>query len=309
MGVFDLFSKRQKRRRGEDTEVLQYQTIPQKLRNQIIHILLEVYGEPGYSSPTQESFRTIHTVLCKEYGCFALRDGTPERKGDYRSAIFDFISSCDEAERVLDTVELCFWLAESYQSDYNVQFYARPSCSAEEGIKELNARFLENGVGFQFQSGEIIRVDSLFVHTEAVKPALTLLTESRFQGVNEEFLKAHEHYRHGRYKECLNECLKSFESMMKAICDQQRWPYAPNATSSQLIQVCFDNGLIQPHLQSHFGALRSLLESGVPTIRNRQGAHGQGPQPVTIPHFIAAYQLHLTASTIVFLGEAEKDHL
>ena len=51
-----------------------------------------------------------------------------------------------------------------------------------------------------------------------------------YAGANDEFLRAHEHYRHKRHKECLNECLKAFESMMKAICKKRRWPY------SELIQ-------------------------------------------------------------------------
>jgi hypothetical protein len=49
-----------------------------------------------------------------------------------------------------------------------------------------------------------------------------VLWSAKFDGANEEYLKAHEHYRHRRNKECLTECLteclKAFESTMKIIC-------------------------------------------------------------------------------------------
>lgn len=39
MSVFEIFSKRQKRERGEVPDVYQYEDIPQPLRVQIVHIL------------------------------------------------------------------------------------------------------------------------------------------------------------------------------------------------------------------------------------------------------------------------------
>jgi hypothetical protein len=56
---------------------------------------------------------------------------------------------------------------------------------------------------------------------------------------------------------------------------------------------------------SHFSALRGTLEAGVPTARNKLGGHGQGSQVVEVPEYIVAYVIHLTASAIVFLSDAE----
>jgi len=42
------------------------------------------------------------------------------------------------------------------------------------------------------------------------------------------------------------------------------------------------------------------------TVRNRQSGHGAGLTPRTIPRQLAAYVLHLTASSILFLVESEK---
>jgi hypothetical protein len=77
------------------------------------------------------------------------------------------------------------------------------------GIEELNQRFKENGVGFQYEEGELVRVDSDLLHAEAVKPALTLLRTKRYAGPREEFLRAYEHYRHERHEEALTEALKA----------------------------------------------------------------------------------------------------
>ncbi len=164
----------------------------------------------------------------------------------------------------------------------------------------------EHRIGYQLESGKIIRIDSKFMHSEVVKPALTVLADNMYKGANDEFLKAHEHYRHGRYKECLNECLKSFESTMKAIYTKRGWSYNEKDTAHRLIGICFQNKLIPDYLQSKFNSLQSSLESGIPTVRNRTSAHGQGSEISEVPSYLASYLLHLTATTILLLADAEK---
>lgn len=93
--------------------------------------------------------------------------------------------------------------------------------SAEQAIEEVNARFRQHGIGYQFESGEIVRVDSEIVHQAVVRPTLQLLRHKRFALANAEFLGAHEHYRHGRLGEAINECLKAFESVLKVICAEK----------------------------------------------------------------------------------------
>jgi len=161
-------------------------------------------------------------------------------------------------------------------------------------------------VGYQFVEGQIVRIDSEVIHEEVVKPTVALLRGPEYAGAQDEFLKAHEHYRHGRAKEALVDCLKAFESTMRVICSKRGWTHDPHATSSPLIQACFDNGLIDTFWESHFSALRTTLESGVSTARNRLAGHGQGTQVVDVPPHLAAYVLHLTASAILFLAEAER---
>ena len=161
-------------------------------------------------------------------------------------------------------------------------------------------------MGYQYESGKISRVDSQFIHSEVVKPALVMLSDPMYEGANDEFLKAHEHYRARRYKECMTECLKAFESCIKAICDARRWAYSDRATAKTLIDIVFKYKLIPDSMQSHFAGLRSILET-VAALRNDQSAHGQGSTVIVVPEYIAAYTLHLTASNILFLAKANEE--
>ncbi len=51
----------------------------------------------------------------------------------------------------------------------------------------LNHRFREDGIGYQYIESMLIRVDSQYLHAEAVKPALSLLSSAGFEGAQEEF--------------------------------------------------------------------------------------------------------------------------
>lgn len=308
MAIFDLFSKRQKRSRGEAPDVYVYDDLPDELRVQIVHIFRDAFGPPGYSqyrggNETIKAFEEIHGILCREYGVFSL---SKKRDDDAWDAVTEFILSEGEHEQVLDGVELCVRFIDLVVRGNQYRF-ADVRQSPDDAIAELNERFREHGVGYQYESGQIIRVDSQLIHSEVVRPALGFLSDKSFKGPNQEFLKAHGHYRAGRQKECVAECLKSFESTMKVICDRRKWPYGTNDTAKPLIDVLFKHKLIPDYLQSEFAALRTVLESGIPTLRNRTSGHGQGAVPVELPLYLASYVLHLTASTILFLCEADKN--
>lgn len=101
--------------------------------------------------------------------------------------------------------------------------------------------------------------------------------------------------------------LKAFESTMKAICDTRSWPYDAKATSKKLIDICYSNNLIPSFWHQHMAALRSLLEGGVPTGRNKLSGHGQGAVPTVVPDYIVSYILHMTGAAIVFLVKAEQE--
>lgn len=307
MSIFDLFSKRQKRKRGEVPDVYVYEAIPQPLRVQIIHIIRDTIGHDRYGDRASSTYKFIHKTLCKEYGLFTLK----EYANSDDEAVLEYFLNCDDYEKCLDIIEICFRIINNYvrENYYGFEQNTTTSQNPEDAIGELNSRFQETGVGYQFEAGELIRVDSQYLHSETVKPVLLLLgSDKAYKGANDEFLSAHEHYRHKRYKECLNDCLKSFESLMKAIHDKHSWAYGKNDTAKKLINSCLANNLVPEYLQNQFSSVRILLESGIPTVRNKEGGHGQGSQVTAVPEHLATYTLHLTATNLLFLANCEEEY-
>ncbi|MBW8050477.1 MAG: hypothetical protein FVQ77_09090 [Cytophagales bacterium] len=304
MAIFDLFSKRQKKLRGEVPEIYTYEKIPEQLRVQIVHIIRDALGnnKGHYKNKPQAAFKFIHESLCREYGVFTLGKG--HRESD-EECVLNHLLQTNDYERVIDTIELSFEYIDRIIND-NLQeyiYHTEIKISPKDAIAELNDRFKEHGVGYQFEGSEIIRVDSTYTHSEIVIPTITLLWNKKFKGANEEYLKAHEHYRHGRNKECLTECLKAFESAMKIICKEKGWQYNETDTAKKLIQICFQNGLVPSFTQNQFTSLQNLLESGIPTIRNKLSGHGQGQVPQKVNDEMTRYALNLTGTNIIFLVE------
>ena len=314
MPIFDIFSKRQKKLRGDVPDVYSYGALPDALKAQIVHIMLDVLGNAQtYRSSLRErtrvkpAYKSIVDILCREYGVFTLdKSQSGHRERIYLEELVNFFLQEQDVERSLDVIELCFSVIDQETRNFNYLHRRNASSMADDALQELNARFREHGIGYCFENGKIIRIDSQFIHSEAVKPALLLLNEERYSGAQQEFLKAHEHYRAARAKEALNECLKAFESTMKTVCDRRGWNYEQNATAKKLIDICFNNELVPGFWKQHFSSLRSLLESGVPTGRNRLSGHGQGTVPTSIPMYLVGFVLHMTATVIVFIVEAER---
>ena len=306
MGILELFSKRQKRARGEMPDVFVYDDLPDKLRVQIVHIITDAFGtDSSYNSNGSAggAYEFVEQTLCREHGLFTLID----RPKSSQDAVFNFFLRQPATETALDVVEICFRLIENViAKDPAYRHHTVRKMEPVEAIAELNERFKESGVGYQFESGEIIRIDSQYLHAEAVKPALAVLREKAFKGANEEFLKAHAHYRHGRYKESLVDALKAFESTMLSICKARGWKTQPTDTAKTLINTCMTNGLFPSYMDNQLTSIRTLLESGVPTVRNKNGGHGQGAVPVEVPEYLARYTLNLTATTILFMVEAHR---
>lgn len=309
MAIFDLYSKRQKRLRGDVPDVYTYDVLPQPLRVQIVHIWTDTLGkgEQYWDGQVREAYEFIVNTLCREYGLFRLPGAKDYGDREYITELANFFLQTEDTEKALDAIELSFRLIDRFTREWAYLHRHDADERADQSISELNDRFKEHGVGFQLLEAELVRVDSELIHSEAVKPALRLLNSKDYVGAQQEFLSAHEHYRHGKHKESLNDCLKSFESAMKAICDKRKWTYQPNATAKVLIQICFDNGLVPSFWQQQMSSLRSMLESSIPTGRNKLSGHGQGSTPTVVPDYLVAYMLHMTASTLVFLTTAEKN--
>lgn len=288
MAVRDLYSKRRRRALRTGPDVYTYDRITPAFREQLLHIMQQdVLGDCdslyfAVASNARSAWKRVHDQLAREYGVSTLAAGTP------REALVAFVRTKADVDEILDLVELLL------------------DGAPQEITDEVNIRFREQALGYEYVQGQIIRIDSRLIHQSAILPALDLLSDPLFAGANQEFLAAHEHYRRGDYEPAMNEALKAFESTLKIICQARGWQYAPTDTASKLIDIAFSNGLVDRFWQSEFTALAASLKDGVPTGRNKQAGHGQGPAIRQVPQYIAEYVLNMTASGIVFLAEAFK---
>ena len=284
--IFDIFSKRQKKLRGDVPDVYSYDALPEPLKVQIVHILLGALGTPQeyYSSAKYDdnkirnTYKFIVDVLCREYGVFRLR-GDHHDHGErmYLEELVNFFLQEKNVERSLDVVELCFGVIDQGTRDWT--YMRRPNASgvADDALREINERFQEHSVGYCFQNGRIIRIDSQLIHSEVVKPALTLLSGKQYAGAQQEFLNAHEHYRAGKAKEALNECLKAFESTMKTVCDLRGWSYGQNATAKSCLMSVSTMGWFLNFGNSTFRHCEVCWKTAYPLAGTDLAATGKGP--------------------------------
>jgi hypothetical protein len=243
MPVYDLFSKRKRRAEKAGTaEVYTYDAIPHPLKVQIVHIWRDAIGVCGRNSHTQANSRwnSIHDTMVREKSEFRLTDDdSPDAQ------CFNWFLWTTNTDDALDIIDLTFGYIDRGLGE--LLDYQRESedikISAQEAIAELNERFKEHGIGYQYENGEIIRVDSQYVHSEVVKPALSLLSGKPFKKAQEDFLAAHRNHREDKHKESVVAAQRAFESTLKAICTEQGWKFAAGDRATELIKLVREKGM------------------------------------------------------------------
>lgn len=295
MALPNLFSRRKREAAGIARDVYVYDKIPQNVRWQIWHALNDTRDSMRLDNPARMVSVTVH-FMRRELGVQTLPSNvyTPTESEE----LLAWFLSCEDTDRVLDALELMSRVLLN-QSEYREEKY-------KDGMATVNARLLEADLGYQLEDGEIVQISSQFVHNEVVLPALLLLADPQYATADKEFRQAHAEFRAGEYEDCIHDCGNAFESVLKVILTTKRWNFSANDTASKLIAVAFSNNLIPSYMQTEFTGLRTILESGIPTVRNKNGGHGAGPNPRNIPSYIAAFQLHQTAAAILLLVEAAK---
>ena len=290
----DIFSRR-KRKLLAEVDVYNYHTCATKLRQQIIFMIRDVSKNFRNEWDVNDYYDLLVGFIRKEIGVERLN-------GNYAtSEEFDeWFRNEQIIDQLIDGIEFSARLIGYYCKRMDREK------SYDRFVKELNARMLENCFGYQYNVGNIIQINSEFIHSEVVINALGIISNSEYVTVNNEFREVHKEFRDGNYDDCIHDCCNSFESLLKVILTKKGWSFNTTDTASKLIAVAFANDLIPSYMQAEFTGLRTILESGVPTVRNKDGGHGAGVNPRNIPSHIAAFQLHQTAAAIVLLAEAAK---
>ena len=206
---YEIFSKRQQRMQGETPDTYPSETIPDELRVQVLYIWGKVWGKANYndyfgmfqlSELARDAFNFIEMTLREEYGVLSLdEDNDPDEDSyDLYRAVRDFLRETEDTNKVIDVIEVSFRYIDQEIRD---KFYvptadvldkafgtshrdiSPDSISPDEAIDLLNRRFHEHNVWYQYESGQIVKVDSPDIHSEVVKPAEELPNKTQ-QTVN-----------------------------------------------------------------------------------------------------------------------------
>ncbi len=297
--MFKLFSERNKKH-TEEVDVYIYDKIPKEFRVQLFFILNDIIdkqNEVFWQSQT-DIWVLIHKGFCKEVGLKEMDD----EYGPTSKKIENFIDKAS-TQRLLDFIDYAFSHLEYYgikAHEYNP--YSGIKKIMNNAITDLNDRFQQHKLGYEFSNGELIRIDNKHIHHEYVKPALNLLHDNGFAGAEEEYMKAFEALRKRDNKNAIIEAEKAFESIMKTICSRKGYSFDPEKDSAKkLIEILKSNGFFPEYTENQLNAVVTALVSGAPTVRNRTSGHGQGEEVIDVPDSYAKYVIGLVAVNIVLL--------
>lgn len=309
MTIYEIFSNRNRARPAK----LVYDELPDALRLHCVRLVRQAIGNyEGALDDIDEVLQREHPKPSFIRAPILSLDGRPPR---YTTRFWEDCLTQGDFFEGMDAIELASRTINDglRKLPKTRSAPATPSRIADEALDEMNARFTQHGAGYQFskEQDRFVRMDSEFMHKEVAEPAMALLTEKGFEGAAQEFERAHHFYRQMAIdrdagKEAVSNALKAVESTAKAIMDARGWRYDQRDTMKKLVEKLFAKGLVSAELEGYFTGLRTVLESGLPTIRNRRAGHGQGAKPKPIPEHVVGFAMHLAASTIKFLVEAHK---
>jgi hypothetical protein len=206
-------------------------------------------------------------------------------------------------EQQLDAIEIAFLtikdfpFSDTYRRVYNVEL------SFDDAVRQANRRFRQQDVGYQLADGVIIESDSEYTYAEIVEPAIDFLQYEGFEQARDEFLRAHQHYRHGEMQDALIDANNALESTLRVVLERRGVVLTGKETATNLTDRVTD-GILPAHLRGSLRALRSVMGT-VPELRNRPGVgHGAGSRDAAVLDAVAELALNYTAATIKFSIES-----
>lgn len=300
---FETYSYRKRLgERNDEPELYSYDVAPAQLRHQIAMAFREGIGRCNDSlyggRSAYEYWKELDKICSKEIYSYL----TYIRESQLDERFSEFLNNVENIDDFLDAVEIgCRFLSALSSQSRDLR---GADSEAGDALEEINRRFEQHAIGYQFENSRIVRMDSKLSHAELIKPALQLLTSPIFSKGNDEFLNAHKHYRTGDFKDCITAANRSFESVLKAICDAEEWSYEKGDTAGRLVSLVKQEGLFTHAFDKSFDTYVATLKSGLPAIRNDVGAHGEGVAAAAVTAQIARFALNLTASNLIFLAES-----
>jgi len=180
MALPDIFARRKRNASGESRDVYSYDKIPQDLRIQVIQIFQDAIGPSrqgdGYAylaDPGREIYEYLIRMYRREAKKFHLTGKTYQSPDE---EFYQWILDLDDTDLCISAMESALQIIDIFISKNWDKFREFVKIKPEEAISEFNGRFDEDRIGFHYEGGQIIQIDSKFLHKEVVVPALNLIS-------------------------------------------------------------------------------------------------------------------------------------
>jgi hypothetical protein len=243
----------------------------------------------------RDSMQQFLDGLCSAYGRDLLVQYTDaDRRHDLRSPETQLpahVGRCPDLE-VLDYIDAVFQISASVIEQ---QGGADPVQEPHRLGGEINKIFNEEGVGYSWTEGRIVRFDAEITHAEAVVPALAALSTGRFGAAEGEFEDAFAAFGRGAYRDALTNANAALESVLKVLTGKR------SGTAGDLIREARQQRLLPKPFGASVENLEKLMH-GIPATRSQEGSsHGLGDRPGLADERLARLVLTTTAAVITFL--------
>ncbi len=233
----------------------------------------------GYDNSDNFTFEGAEADLITFYGESTL--WAYDKKGQYTEASISQLILSGRPAHVLDVIEA--W------------FYQNPK-RMSECEKELNDIFFINDSPWRVVNGNVILVDSDYLHREVRAKGIRLLAESDIPGALEEYQGAIDDLTSGETKDAVSKAHKSVESVMKAVLETDE-----HMRYGQLLSKLIKSGVIPKYYEDFLKHFEQLA-LGVVKERNLPGrGHGQGRETKRVTRSLAEFAVNLAGAINVFI--------
>jgi AbiJ N-terminal domain 4 len=162
--IYDLYSKRKKHLEyGNQPEIYQYESLPLEFRWQVLYIWDSVVS-PAKCAHYSNLWKKIHELLLRNWGesSLPLEVFYSEEKLDHFGQCKHFLLNGTSIDKVLDLIELVFIFVDrdvrKVILDKQLDIEEMDMQHPDGAIQELNHRFHEHVIGYQYEKGQVIRV-------------------------------------------------------------------------------------------------------------------------------------------------------
>ena len=254
-----------------------------RLRHTIASILIEYEEEDrrnfnnswDYTNTIEDAQKYLHKVM----GPDALTISTTTEKRN-----LGFIEAIQHgySRQVLDCIEAWFCRA--------------PEHWVSSAERELNEAFSINESPWRVLNGEMLLIDSGYLHAELISKQVDFMKALSVNGAMEEFQMALREFQQGEFAHAITEAAKSVESTLKFVMGDNA-----ETDLSGLLKLLRKTDLVPSYYSNFFESFTKIIQATGITRNQPGNAHGQGCEIVNSSKSLAEFQINLAASVNKFL--------